>query len=491
ITTEYFDFLKKTLNLEVTNKKQSNKMKCKISKMLFVALALGLSVSGVSYAQQGKDLDYIIQNSNVRELESMSKQFRAEREANYTKAIERAKQIGKPISGYNEEDGCSFRLKGVTEEGELIYLRTFNNVATGSSLATVRAKYMHEIGVLGQGMNVGLWEFSIPLQTHFSFGGRIVIKDGGTQSSDASEFGHATHVAGTLAANDMIPNIKGFMPQASQIWANAKVYQDVVYMPSEAAQGLLMSNHSYGLYAEMAPGSWLPGIFGKYNSDAEDYDAIAYNAPFYTIVFAAGNDRTSNHNPAKPDGRDLLSQGGVSKNTVVVASVYGIENYSSPSNVTLSSFSSFGPTDDFRIKPDIAAKGQNVLSAGINGDASTAPNNGTSMAAPAVTGSIGLWQQYYNQLNPGTWMRSSTVRALMAHTALEAGPAPGPDHMYGWGLLNVQGGAEVMENDGKGYSVIMEEDLNEGATFESEFDYTGDYPLTAALAWVDPEGTGY
>src|SRR5690606_32971333 len=247
----------------------------------------------------------------------------------------------------------------------------------------------------------------------------------------------------------------------------------------------------YGLYAEMAPGSWLPGIFGKYNSDAEDYDAIAYNAPFYTIVFAAGNDRTSNHNPAKPDGRDLLSQGGVSKNTVVVASVYGIENYSSPSNVTLSSFSSFGPTDDFRIKPDIAAKGQNVLSAGINGDASTAPNNGTSMAAPAVTGSIGLWQQYYNQLNPGTWMRSSTVRALMAHTALEAGPAPGPDHMYGWGLLNVQGGAEVMENDGKGYSVIMEEDLNEGATFEYEFDYTGEYPLTATLAWVDPEGTGY
>src|SRR5690606_21323272 len=125
------------------------------------------------------------------------------------------------------------------------------------------------------------------------------------------------------------------------------------------------------------------------------------------------------------------------------------------------------------------------------GDASTAPNNGTSMAAPAVTGSIGLWQQYYNQLNPGTWMRSSTVRALMAHTALEAGPAPGPDHMYGWGLLNVQGGAEVMENDGKGYSVIMEEDLNEGATFEYEFDYTGEYPLTATLAWVDPEGTGY
>lgn len=465
-------------------------MKCKISKMLFVALALGLSVSGVSYAQQGKDLDYIIQNSNVRELESMSKQFRAEQEANYKKAVERAEQLGEPIFGYNEEGEFSYQLRSITNEGDLIYQRTFNNVASGSSLATVRAKYMHEIGVLGQGMNVGLWEGSIPLQSHFSFGGRVQIKDGGTQSSNTNHLAHATHVAGTLAANDMIPNIKGFMPEATAIWANSKWNQDIVYMTSQAAQGLLVSNHSYGLDAAQA-GSIVPGIFGKYNSDAEDYDAIAYNAPFYTIVFAAGNDRTEGFNPNRPDGRDLLSQAGVSKNTVVVASAHGIENYSSPSSVQLSYFSSYGPTDDFRIKPDITAKGHDVLSAGISGDTSTAPNSGTSMAAPAVTGSIGLWQQYYNQLNPGKWMRSSTVRALMAHTALEAGPAPGPDHMHGWGLLNVRGGAEVMENDDKGYSVIKEEDLNQGNIFEYEFDYTGQYNLTATLAWVDPEGVGY
>lgn len=465
-------------------------MKCKISKMLFAALALGLTVPGVSYAQQGKDLDYIIQNSNVGELEAMSKRFENKQAENYKLAVEKAEQLGMPISGFNEEDGYAYQLRRITDGGELIYQRTFNNVASGSSINTVRAKYMHEIGIEGQGMNVGIWEGSIPMQSHFSFGGRISIKDGGSQSSNINLLSHATHVAGTMAANDLLPNIKGFMPQAASIWSNSKWNQDIVYMPSQAAQGLLMSNHSYGLDASQAT-HIIPGVFGKYNSDSEDYDAIAYNAPFYTIVFAAGNDRGSNVNPNRPDGRDLLSQAGVAKNTVVVASSFGIQNYSSPSSVQLSGFSSYGPTDDFRIKPDITAKGQNVLSAGINGDTSTDNSSGTSMAAPAVTGSIGLWQQYYNQLNPGTWMRSSTVRGLMAHTALEAGPAPGPDHMFGWGLLNVQGGAEVMENNGSGYSVIMEEDLNQNATFEYEFNYTGQYPLTATLAWVDPEGNGY
>lgn len=465
-------------------------MKRKISKMLFAALALGLSVHGVSNAQTGKNLDYIIQNSNIAELEALSQKFEARHNENYPKAVERAKQLGMPISGYDEDGGFSFQLRSMTDNGNLIYQRTFNNVSNGSSLTTASANIMHENGYEGQGLNVGIWEGSIPMQSHFSFGGRVVIKDGGGQSSDIEVFSHATHVAGTLAANDMIPNIKGFMPQANQIWANSKWNQDVSYMPSQAAQGLLMSNHSYGLNAALA-GSWVPGIFGKYNPDSEDYDAIAYNAPFYTIVFAAGNDRGAGYNPNRPDGRDLLSQGGVSKNTVVVASCLGIENYTSPSSVQLSSFSSYGPTDDFRVKPDITAKGEIVLSAGITNDTSTASNRGTSMAAPAVTGSIGLWQQLYNEKNPGTWMRSSTVRALMAHTASEAGPANGPDHMHGWGLLSVERGYDVLVNLGSNFSVIMEQDLNQGTVFEHSFDYDGEEPLTATLAWVDPEGVGF
>src|SRR5690606_29728127 len=127
-------------------------------------------------------------------------------------------------------------------------------------------------------------------------------------------------------------------------------------------------------------------------------DELAFNSEMYTMVWAAGNDRRYNYNPGK-GGRDLLSQAGVSKNVIVVASVKGTENFSevatplSPLNY-LSSFSNWGPTDDFRIKPDISAKGDEVLSLHNKSINATAVMSGTSMAAPAVSGTIILWQQY-------------------------------------------------------------------------------------------------
>ncbi len=467
-------------------------MKRKISKMLFAALALGLSVHGVSNAQTGKNLDYIIQNSNIAELEALSQKFEARHNENYPKAVERANQLGMPISGYDEEGGYVYSLDRITEDGGLVYYRTFNNVTSGSSLTTVKAHYLHELGIEGQDMMIGIWDGGIPMSTHVSFWGRVVTKDNGIEvTADAGEgISHATHVAGTLAANDNVPDIKGFMPEAD-IWAN-NWFNDESEMASQAVQGLLVSNHSYGLNADSNP--YGVGFYGRYGTDARSYDEIAYNAPMYTIVFAAGNDRSyvaSNPNlyPNK-NGRDLLTQGGVSKNTVVVASSLGIENYVSPSSVQLSGFSNYGPTDDFRVKPDIAAKGDGVKSAAPGSPANTAISSGTSMAAPSVSGVFGLWQQYYNEKNPGTWMRSSTVRALMAHTALEAGPADGPDHMQGWGLLNAEEGAIVIRDNGQGYSHIEEMVINNGATIEKPFERADDvgFPLTVTIAWVDAPG---
>src|SRR5690606_2891326 len=331
--------------------------------------------------------------------------------------------------------------------------KVLNNVTTASSLATVKAKYLHELGIQGQGMKIGIWDGGIPVATHVSFLGRVITKDDGQEVTPTAGQGvsHATHVAGTLAANNNIPDIKGFMPEAD-IWANNWRF-DVSEMPTQATQGLLVSNHSYGLDA-IEGNPYGIGIFGRYGTGAKEYDEIAYEAPLYTIVFAAGNDReyvsmpsSSSKFPSK-GGRDLLSLGGVSKNTVVVASSLGIENYVSPSSVQLSGFSNYGPTDDFRIKPDIAAKGHNVKSAIPGSPANTGFESGTSMAAPSVSGVFGLWQQLYNEKNSGIWMRSSTVKALMAHTALEAGPADGPDYMQGWGLLNAEEGAVVINEDG-------------------------------------------
>ncbi len=96
--------------------------------------------------------------------------------------------------------------------------------------------------------------------------------------------------------------------------------------------------------------------FGFYDSRAAQYDAIAYNAPYYTIVKAAGNDRgESGGGPQGPDGGvngfDCIPTESVAKNIITVGAVQNVANYTQPSDVLMTSFSSWGPTDDGRIKP--------------------------------------------------------------------------------------------------------------------------------------------
>jgi hypothetical protein len=85
-------------------------------------------------------------------------------------------------------------------------------------------------------------------------------------------------------------------------------------------------------------------------------------------------------------------------------------------------------------------------------------------------------------------MRSSTVKGLMLHTASEAGPAPGPDITFGWGLLNVESAAKAISNNG-GKSTILEDSLGGGKTFAREFIASGSEPLVASICWTDTAGT--
>src|SRR5690606_24718517 len=112
------------------------------------------------------------------------------------------------------------------------------------------------------------------------------------------------------------------------------------------------------------------GTYTKTNygiGTSRDLDLILNAAPYYISVWAAGNDRNLSPSQGGPlnnsfGGRDLLVNEGTAKNNIVVAAINGIQNYSSPSSVVMSNFSNWGPTDDFRVKPDISAKGVAVYS---------------------------------------------------------------------------------------------------------------------------------
>ena len=44
-------------------------------------------------------------------------------------------------------------------------------------------------------------------------------------------------------------------------------------------------------------------------------------------------------------------------------------------------------------------------------------------------------------------MRSATLKALAIGTALEAGPADGPDYVFGWGSIRIQDTVDFMRSD--------------------------------------------
>jgi serine protease AprX len=220
------------------------------------------------------------------------------------------------------------------------------------------------------------------------------------------------------------------------------------------ASGYLVSNHSYGYATDGLP-SWK---FGSYDGSSIEIDEVSNAFPYYQIVVAAGNDRnnTELEQVGITGGYDMLSGTGCSKNGITVAAVNELLNYSDPTTVMMSSFSNFGPTDDGRIKPDISAKGVGTSSSVSSSNVAYDTYSGTSMAAPAITGLIVLLQKHYNNLN-GSFMRASTVRGLLCHSAREAGWNDGPDYEFGWGLADGYAAANLITN--KGISTLLEENV--------------------------------
>ncbi len=246
--------------------------------------------------------------------------------------------------------------------------------------------------------------------------------------------------------------------------------------------------------------------FGYYDVNAQLYDSIAYNAPHYLISVAAGNARGYNgpavDSPYYYNGNKKLNRPATlkdnptytsvsntadAKNILVVGAVSGIPaGYSSPNDVSIAYFSSWGPTNDGRIKPDIVADGVDVTSTWNTSNTAYSTQSGTSMATPNATGSLYLLQEYYEKLHPTVFMRSATLKGLAIHTADEAGTSPGPDYVYGWGLLNVLKGSSIITSSFNQQSdTIIESTLNSGSTYTYNITASGKGPLVATLVWTD------
>lgn len=434
----------------------------------------------------------------------------------YTADWSKALELKLPLFMRN---GTSFaQFMGFFENGMPHYYITDNReAARTSSTQKVHPSGGLGLSLTGENMVVGEWDGGAVRGTHQELTGRVIQIDGSGTNNN-----HATHVAGTIMASGVQASAKGMAYKAT---LNAYDWSfDESEMDQAAKNGLFLSNHSYGTitgwydnktssrwewYGDTSISATIDWKYGFYNEQARDWDVIANKYPNYLIVKSAGNDRGQKlptnikthyvfngslgrwvksgtvRNAAGP--YDCISGAGVSKNVLTIGAVNAINNgWTKASDVAMSSFSGWGPTDDGRIKPDLVANGVQVYSSIASSNTAYDTYQGTSMAAPATTGSLLLLQEHYKNLF-GTIMNASTLKGLAIHSADEAGTADGPDYKFGWGLLNTAKAALTI-SDTLGSRIIVTQ-LNNDSKYEVVIYSDGTKPLWATLCWNDPAAT--
>lgn len=454
-----------------------------MKKYLLISL---LFLFNVLFSQNKEQVAKITENYDIAKIEKTINKSSAKQKAEREKAILFAKENNLPIK-ITSEDGSIEEVYKIAPGGFLLYRKTDN---VNAAIST-RANFLHNGGGLGlniegQSLMARVWDGGTVRRTHNGFGGRVETYDDPFGSSYSS---HATHVTGTIIAtpwSGLTGSIKGMAPQAQARTFNWT--DDESEALFEVTLGMLVSNHSYGVPVTGSGGTLPSWYIGSYVEDSRAWDEIAYLSEYYLPVFSAGNDGNNQDN-ADPIafGYDKLVGNKVSKNVLTVANAQdaNIDSNGNLISVAINSGSSEGPTDDRRIKPDISGNGTSLTSLNSTSNTATTTMSGTSMAAPNVTGTLLLLQQYYYQ-ETNSFMRSSTLKGLACHTADDAGPV-GPDPVWGWGLLNAKKAAETIRDNGLN-SWVSEERMNQGDSKTFEFYSDGTQPLIASITWTDVPG---
>lgn len=458
------------------------------TNLLQVALVLLMSCVSIStsIAQTESQRRQITNNYDKVKLNQMALDYRSKALSRKNEALRLAAVKGWDVLRKNP-DGTFDELMAVTADGHPVYYTIYNADAARST----RTNHLHNGGSLGldlegQGLTAHVWDGGPTRPTHQEFDGaggdnRVTINDGITVLNDNSF--HAQHVTGTIVASGVDADARGMAPQARALthdWDD-----DLAEATTEAANGMLISNHSYGWRAQFIPDWW----FGAYIEQSRDWDELMFNSPNYLMVVAAGNDGDDNSSNGDPlnNSYDKLNGHTTSKNNLVVANANDatINNDGTFVSVSINSSSSEGPTDDMRIKPDITGNGTDVFSSYDGADDEYGTISGTSMASPNVAGSLLLLQQQYNDMH-GRFMRAATLKGLALHTADDAGTT-GPDVIYGWGLLNARKASQTIAEDCDG-SFIQELTLQQGETYTLRVDAFYIEDLKVSISWTDPAG---
>ncbi len=385
--------------------------------------------------------------------------------------------------------------------------------------------------------------------------------------------GHGTHTSGSVLSDGGAGGLgMGVAPaarlvfQSTENWAKVTTYCQI--FGGYPANGYFLTGlptdlktlyqQAYNAGARIHSNSWGAAVAGDYNNDGANTDSFIWTNRDMVITFSAGNEGIDANSDGVIDN-DSIGSPGTAKNVITVgasenqradnypcdtslgyttcasqsgANVIATYGSSWPSDYPanpinsdpaagnagqMAAFSSRGPTDDGRIKPDVVAPGTWILSTYSDlyqqgYDASANPQNGayqydgwgfpynsaykymggTSMSNPLTAGGAAVVKDYYNKafsINA----TAALVKATLINSAVDIldenndgandNDFPIPNSNEGWGLINLDGAT-----DGTLQFVDEATGLSTGGSQNFNVTSTGG-PLKVTIVWSDYPST--
>ncbi|WP_292465459.1 PGF-pre-PGF domain-containing protein [Methanolobus sp.] len=405
----------------------------------------------------------------------------------------------------------------------------FNDVAAG----IINVNHVHEnyrlngtgqiVAVCDTGLDTGVDDEFI----HEDIRGRIrgifdLVGDGA-----GDQHGHGTHVTGSVLGNGANSGgqYKGMAHEALLVFqAAGTAGGELTGIPADLN---LLFQQAYNQGARIHTNSWgYTHDSGNYSLNSWQVDTFMWNNPDMLILFAAGNygediDKNGivDSNSITPPGtsKNCITVGSSENNRSSLSSTTWGSNYGFPINNDIranniegmAAFSSRGPTDDVRIKPDIVAPGTYIASTksslatalySMPGYPEYAYSSGTSMATPLVAGAAALARQYYTEIEDLPSPSAALIKATLINGAHDMTPGQygtgnyqeivgRPDHSQGWGRVDVENSLFPEYPKVTAYH-DMSEGLVTSQAWSADYGYIKDgEPLRATLVWTDYPGS--
>jgi hypothetical protein len=316
----------------------------------------------------------------------------------------------------------------------------------------------------------------------------------------------------------------------------ARVGSSVIFDPgyTNPPSFATLQNTAYASGARISTNSWGAAVGGAYNSDSQTYDTAVRDAQSgvdgnqeMVILFSAGNSGSGPNTIGSPGtGKNVFTVGAAENvHPFGGADQCGIADTGADNANDVISFSSRGPCDDGRIKPDIQAPGTHISggvfqvasppaagdadacfdASGVCGGPAASPNfwpttsptqqewttasSGTSHSTPAMAGAAALLRQWF--LNHSKAVPSPALNKawLMNSTRYMTGVGAN-DNLYS----NSQGMGEVDLT--RAFDAVPRVMIDQAQVFTASGQtqvitgnvQDGGQPFRVTLAWTDPPG---